>query len=168
MAISLFDVSIPTIVRTLTTLQSLLDKGAASAEARKFDPKALLDARLAPNMYALTKQVQVVCDIAKGSAARLAQVEVPKHEDNETNVQELKARVAKTLEFVRTIRRDQVDGGEARQITMKFPQGEMKFSGLAYLNDFALPNLYFHLSMVYALLRHNGVELTKGDFLGAG
>jgi uncharacterized protein len=167
MSISLYDISVPAIVRGLTSLSGFLDKATAYAETRKFDSRALLDARLYPDMYPLLKQVQVVCDIAKGTVARLAEVEVPKHEDNETTVAELKARIAKTMDFVKTIKPSQLQNGEGKTITMKFPNMTVTFTGLSYLTDFSLPNFYFHMAMAYGLLRHNGLELGKRDFIGA-
>jgi hypothetical protein len=167
MSISLYDISVPAIVRGLTNLSGFLDKASAHAEAKKFDVKALLDARLYPDMYSFLKQVQVVCDIAKGTVARIAEVEVPKHEDNETTIAELKARVAKTMDFVKSIKPGQIQNGEGRTIAMKFPNMTLTFTGLSYVTDFSLPNFYFHMAMAYGLLRHNGVELGKRDFIGA-
>ena len=166
MPISMYDISVPAITRGLNNLSTFLDKAAAYAETKKFDPKALLDARLYPDMYSLLKQVQVVCDISKGAVARLAEVEVPKHEDNETTIVELKARIAKTLDFIKTVKPAQIQNGEGRTIAMKFPSGTLTFTGLSYVTDFMLPNFYFHLAMAYALLRHCGLEIGKRDFIG--
>jgi hypothetical protein len=118
-------------------------------------------------MHPLSRQVQITCDTAKGAAGRLAGVDIPRHEDTETTLAELKQRVAKTLDFVKTVNAEQLKGAETRTIEIKFPSGSWKFTGLSYLNDFVLPNFYFHASMTYALLRHNGVEVGKSDFLGA-
>jgi len=115
----------------------------------------------------LSRQVQIACDTAKGAAGRLAGLEVPKHEDSETTLPELKARIAKTLDFLKTATAAKVAGDESRPIEIKFPNGAWKFTALSYVNDFVLPNFYFHTSMVYALLRKSGVEIGKGDFLGA-
>ncbi len=167
MSISIYDVSIPVLTRGLTNLSAILDKAAAHAAAKKFDSAALAQARLFPDMHPLVRQVQIACDTAKGAAGRLAGVEVPKHEDTEVTFADLKARVAKTLDFVKSVSAAQLKDAEGRSIEIKFPNGSWKFTGLAYLNDFVLPNFYFHVSMVYALLRKAGVEVGKGDFLGA-
>ena len=142
MSISMYDFSIPMLTRGLTNLSAILDKGAAHAETKKFDSVVL-------------------------AQARLAGVEAPKHEDNETTFAELKARIAKTLDFVKTITPAQLKDAETRDIEIKFPNGSWKFTGLKYLTEFALPNLYFHESMAYALLRKSGVDVGKMDYLGA-
>jgi uncharacterized protein len=167
MSISMYDFSIPALTRGLTNLSAVLDKAAAHATAKKFDSVVLAQSRLYPDMHPLVRQVQIACDTAKGAAARLAGVEVPKHEDTEASFADLKARVAKTLEFVKTVTAAQLKDAETRNIEIKFPNGSWKFTGLSYLVDFVLPNFYFHYSMVYALLRKNGVEVGKSDFLGA-
>jgi uncharacterized protein len=167
MSSSLYDFSIPAMIRGLTNLSALLDKAAAYAASKKFDASVLMQARLYPDMHPLVRQVQIACDTAKGAAARLATVEVPKHEDTETTVDELKQRIAKTVDFLKSVTAEQVKGAESRTIEIKFPSGAWKFTAIAYLTDFVLPNFYFHESMVYALLRNNGVEIGKGDFLGA-
>jgi uncharacterized protein len=167
MSISMYDFSIPMLTRGLTTLSAILDKGAAHAETKKFDSVVLAQARLFPDMHPLVRQVQIACDTAKGAAARLAGIEVPKHEDNEATFADLKARIAKTVDFLKTITPAQLKDAETRNIEIKFPNGSWKFTGLKYLTEFVLPNLYFHESMVYALLRKNGVDVGKMDFLGA-
>jgi hypothetical protein len=167
MAISLYEISVPALARGLTNMSALLDKGAAYAESKKFDPVVLAQLRLFPDMHPLSRQVQIACDTAKGAAGRLAQVDIPKHADTETTFAELKTRIAKTAEFLKSITPAQMQGAELREVELKFPNGAMKFSGASYLTDFVLPNFYFHVSMVYALLRNNGVELGKSDFLGA-
>jgi hypothetical protein len=167
MAISMYDVCIPALTRGLNNLSALLDKAAAHAEVKKFDSVVFAQARLFPDMHPLSRQVQIACDTAKGAGGRLAQVEIPKHPDTETTFAELKARIAKTVEFLKTVTAAQLQGAESRDIEIKFPNGAWKFSGLSYLTDFVLPNFYFHVSVVYALLRSNGVEVGKGDFLGA-
>jgi hypothetical protein len=164
---SLYDVSIPPLLRGLTNMSAILDKAAAHAAAKKFDSIALAQARLFPDMHPLARQVQIACDTAKGAAGRLAGIEVPKHEDKETTLPELKARIAKTVDFLKTVTPAQLAGDEARGIEIKFPNGAWKFTAIGYLTDFALPNFYFHVSMVYALLRKGGVEIGKSDFLGA-
>ncbi len=127
----------------------------------------LAQARLYPDMYPLSRQVQIACDTAKGAAGRLAGIEMPKHEDTETTLPELKARIAKTLDYLRTVSAAKVAGDDSRAIELKFPNGSWKFTGLGYVNDFVLPNFFFHYTMIYALLRKNGVEIGKVDFLGA-
>jgi hypothetical protein len=166
MSISIYDVTIPVLTAALTNLSALLDKGAAHAERKKFDSKALADSRLIADMMPLTKQVQIACDNAKGAAARLAGVEAPKHEDNETTLPELKARIAKTLDYVQSITPEQLRDAETREITVTFPGLTLKFTGHTYVTTFVIPNFFFHLTMAYALLRQNGVEIGKGDFLG--
>lgn len=167
MSMSMYDASVPALVRALTNLSAILDKAAAYAAARKIDPAVLLQARLFPDMLPLTRQVQIACDTAKGAAARLAAVEIPKHEDNETTLTELKQRIAKTLDFIKSLSAAQFKDAEGRAIELKFPSITLHFVGSRYLTDFVLPNLYFHVSIAYALLRHNGVELGKSDYLGA-
>jgi hypothetical protein len=167
MAISMYDFSIPVLTRGLMNLSAILDKAAAHAAAKKFDSAVLAQSRLFPDMHPLVRQVQIACDTAKGAAARLAGIEVPKHEDNEATIADLKARIAKTVDFLKSVDAAQLKDAESRDIEIKFPSGSWKFTGIAYLADFVLPNFYFHVSMVYALLRKNGVEIGKNDFLGA-
>ena len=167
MSISMYDLSIPVLVRGLTNLSAILDKAAAHAAAKKFDSVVLAQSRLFPDMLPLVRQVQITCDTAKGAAGRLAGVELPKHEDTEATFADLKARIAKTLDFVKSITAAQLKDSESRSIEMKFPNGTMKFTGLAYLTNFVLPNFYFHISIAYALLRKGGVEVGKFDYLGA-
>ncbi|HLZ99541.1 MAG TPA: DUF1993 domain-containing protein [Steroidobacteraceae bacterium] len=166
MSISAYEISIPVLSRGLCNLSIILDKAAAHAAARKYDSGVLVQLRLYPDMHPLVRQVQIACDTAKGAAARLAGVEVPKHEDTETTLDELKQRIAKTVDFLKTVTAAQVDRDEGRSIEIKFPNGAWKFTALSYLTDFVLPNFYFHESMVYALLRKSGVEIGKMDFLG--
>ena len=164
---TLYDFSNPDLTRSLTNMSAILDKAAAYAAAKKVDGAVLAQTRLFPDMHPLSRQVQIACDTAKGAAGRLAGVEVPKHEDTETTLPELKARIAKTLDFLKTVTAAKFPGDESRAIEIKFPNGTWKFTALGYVNDFVLPNFYFHASMVYALLRKSGVEIGKGDFLGA-
>ena len=166
MSISLYEVSIPALSRGLSNMSAILDKAAAHAAAKKYDSVVLAQLRLYPDMHPLVRQVQIACDTAKGAAARLAGVEVPKHEDTETTLDELKQRIAKTVDFLKTVTAAQVDRDAGRAIEIKFPNGAWKFTALSYLADFVLPNFYFHESMVYALLRKSGVEIGKMDFLG--
>jgi hypothetical protein len=148
-------------------LSAIIDKAAAYAEAKKLEPTTLLHARLFPDMFPLTRQVQITCDTAKGAAARLAGIEIPKHEDNETTLPELKQRIAKTLDFIKGIKASQLEGAEGRSIEMKGQNRTLNFTGTSYLTQFVLPNFYFHESIAYAILRHNGVEVGKFDYLGA-
>jgi len=164
---TLYDVSIPALTRGLTNMSAILDKATAFAAAKKIDTTVLAQTRLFPDMHPLSRQVQIACDTAKGAAGRLAGIEVPKHEDTETTLPELKARIGKTLDFLKTVTAAKIPADEARAIELKFPNGAWKFTALGYVNDFVLPNFYFHVSMTYALLRKSGVEIGKGDFLGA-
>lgn len=166
MSISLYDFSISVISRGLSNLSVILDKAAAYAEAKKIDPLVLAQARLYPDMFPLSRQVQIACDTAKGAAARLAGIEIPKHEDTEVTLADLKKRVAKTLDFLKTVTPEQLKGAESRPIEIKNPNGSLNFTGSSYVTHFVLPNFYFHVSMAYALLRHNGLEVGKMDFLG--
>lgn len=168
MAFSMSEASLPVFEIGLTALSAVLDKGAAHMTARKADPSVMLGWRLAPDMFALTRQVQIACDQAKNGAARLAGVEPPKFEDNETTLDEVKARIAKTVAFLNTLDKAAIDGSAEREII--FPlggsnKGHMK--GADYLNHFVLPNFYFHLTAAYAIVRNCGVDIGKRDFLGA-
>ena len=167
MSLSLYDVSIPALLRGLTNLGVLLDKGLQHAESRKFDPDILAQARVFPDMLPFTRQVMIAGDMAKGCAARLAAIENPKFEDTETTLAELKARVVKTQEFIAGIPASRFEGAEGREVVIPAGGSTLKFNGTDYVTKFVLPNFYFHSSMVYALLRHNGVDIGKRDFLGA-
>jgi len=164
--LAMYGASIPAFVRALTSLKGVLAKGAAHAESRKLDPLVLTSARLYPDMFPLTRQVWIASDTAKNSAARLAGVEAPKHEDTETTFPELQARLDKTLAYMKSFKPEQIDGSEERVIKLPVPGSEVTFRGEDYLLFFALPNVYFHATTVYNILRHNGVELGKMDFLG--
>jgi uncharacterized protein len=166
MSLDMYQASIPVFVRMLDNLSSILDKGAAFAEAKKIDPTVLITARLAPDMFPLSRQVQIATDMVKGCAARLAGLEVPSYEDNETTFTELQARIAKTVTFLQSINTEQINGSEERIVTLKLRGKEIDFQGQPYLLHFVLPNLYFHITTTYAILRHNGVELGKIDFIG--
>ncbi|ANJ73027.1 DUF1993 family protein [Ralstonia insidiosa] len=163
---SMYEFLVPTANRMLGNLSALLDKAAAHAEAKKFDPANLMTARLAPDMHPFTRQVQIACDQAKGAAARLSGAEPPSYPDVEATIPELKARIAKTLEYVNSVDPAAFAGSEDRTVTLKSPRGELQFSGIDYLRGFMLPNFYFHITMAYALLRHNGVEIGKFDYIG--
>ena len=166
MTLSMYQASVPVFQRTLGALDAILDKAVAYAEERKIDPAVLLSARLYPDMFALTRQVQIATDHAKGAPARLAGVAVPSFEDNDKTFPELKARIGKTLNFIGTLKPGQIDGSEARDISLKAGPQELSFKGQDYLLFFALPNFYFHATTAFAILRHNGVSIGKLDFLG--
>lgn len=166
MSLSIYQASIPTFLRTLGNLSAILKKAAAHAEAKNIDPRIFIDARLAPDMFPLARQVQIASDAAKGAGARLAGLEVPSYADTETTFDELQARIARTVEFLEGIREEQLDGAEERNVTLKVRGQEISFNGRDFLFGFALPNFFFHVTTAYAILRHNGVELGKMDFLG--
>ena len=166
MSISLYVASVPTFTHTLTALRAVLGKAEAHATAAKVDPSVYLQARLYPNMFPLVRQVQIATDFAKGAAARLAGIEPPKYEDSETSFAELYARIDRTIGFLATVKPEQIDGQEDRDIEIKAGQRTLNFKGLPYLLGFVNPNFYFHTVTAYAILRHNGVEVGKGDFLG--
>ena len=167
MSLSMYQASVPTFIHGLNNLATILTKAAAYAEAKKIDPSVLINARLAPDMFALARQVQIATDIAKGGAARLAGVEVPSFPDTETTFAELQARIAKIITFLQSLKAAQIDGSEEKTITLKVGGNDMKFTGQAYLLSFVIPNLYFHITTTYAILRHNGLDIGKKDFLGA-
>ena len=166
MSLSMYEVSVTTFIPLLQNLKALLEKGAAYCEKKKIDPTVLASSRLFPDMLPLTKQVQIATDHAKGCAARLAAQESPVFEDNEQTLAELIARVQKTLDYLATFKPAQIDGSEQRNIELKIGSHELKFIGHVYALKFALPNFYFHVTTAYAILRHNGVEIGKQDFLG--
>ena len=166
MSLTLYQASIPVFIRMLGNLSAILDKAVAHAEAKKIDPAIFINARLAPDMFPLSRQVQIATDMVKGCAARLAGIDVPSYEDNESTFAELQARIAKTTAFLQSIGASQIDGHEDRPITLKFGSREVSFLGQAYLLDFVLPNFHFHLTTAYAILRHNGVALGKMDYIG--
>ena len=167
MSLSMYEASIPVFIRMLNNLSAILDKAVANAEARKIDPAAFIQARLAPDMHPLPRQIQIATDGAKGCAARLAGIDPPSYPDTETTFSELKERLAKTVAFLESVSAEQLEGSEDRAITLKFPGNEKTFTGKVFLQNFALPNLYFHATAAYAILRHNGVDVGKRDFLGA-
>ena len=166
MQITLYATARTSAVRAMNSLAAILDKAVASAEARKFDPSVLLASRLAPDMFPLVRQVQIACDFAKGPMARLAGIDNPKFEDVESTFGELKARITRTIEFVNSVPEASFTGAEDRDITIQAGSQTLEFKGLPYLIGFALPNLNFHLAMAYAILRHNGVEIGKRDYIG--
>jgi len=166
MALSLYDLSVPVFTRGLGQLAHLLDKGLAHAQAHDIDTATLVGARLAPDMFTLAGQVQSASDASKLGAARLAGITAPSFPDTETTYEELQARVAKTLDFLKTVDRASIDGFESRAVVVKSRRGEMHFTADRYLLQFALPNFFFHLTTAYGVLRHAGVPLGKMDYLG--
>jgi hypothetical protein len=167
MSLSMYSASVPVFVKMLGNLGHWLDAAETHAEARKFDPAVLLSSRLAPDMLPFTRQIQIACDMAKFCVARLAGVEAPKFEDNEASFADIRQRVARTIDFIQSVPAERIDGSEGKPIEVPMRGGTpLKFDGEQYLKHFVLPNLYFHLTIAYALLRHNGVGLGKADFLG--
>jgi len=167
MAMSMYQASIPAFVQMLNSLSAILDKAEAFAAERKIDPAVLLGYRLAPDMFPLTRQVQIAADQAKGCCARLAGVEIPTYADDETTFADLKARIARTIEFVQSFKPGDIDGSEDRDISLTAGSRELRFNGQQYLVSFVLPNFYFHVTTAYAILRHCGLPIGKRDFLGA-
>jgi hypothetical protein len=165
MALSMHQVSVPVFQRSLKGLSNCIDKAMAHAEARKIDPAALTNFRFYPDMFPFYRQVQLSSDHAKGAPARLAGIEVPKYDDVETSFPDLQARIAKTLDFIATIDPKKMDGAEEREIKVGAAGRERVFTGYSYLFTSALPNFFFHVTTAYDMLRHNGVELGKRDFL---
>lgn len=164
--LSIYDATIPPLIRALSNLATILKKGEEYADAKKVEHQVLLNSRLFVDMYPLTRQVQIATDMSKGAGARLAAIEIPKYEDNETSFAELQARIAKTIAFLDAINLKQLEGAETRDITITIRKTDIKFSGQDYLLKWVLPNVYFHITTAYNILRHNGVELAKQDFLG--
>jgi hypothetical protein len=167
MSTLLYQATVPVFVQTLEALSAIVDKANAHTQAHKIDPAVLLAARLRPDMLPFVRQTQIVCDGAKNMTARLAGVETPKFEDNEASFDDIKARIKKTLAFVGGIAPHDVEAGEKREIVFPIGPNKMKMKGTDYIFHFALPNFYFHLTTAYGILRHNGVEIGKRDFLGA-
>lgn len=166
MQASMYEFLIPSANRMLGNLSQLLDKAEELATAKKIEPAVLLGSRLAPDMFPLTRQVQIACDMVKGAAARLSGTEIPSFADTETSIAELKARIGKTLDFVNGIDAAKFDASEDRDVVITLRTGELRFKGLNYLRDFVLPNVYFHVAAAYLILRHNGAEIGKNDFIG--
>jgi hypothetical protein len=158
--------SAPRFAHMLKNLSAILAKAQAHCEAKKIDPLVLTSCRLFPDMLPFTRQITIACDTAKGAVARLASVEIPKHEDVEKTFEELKARIAKTVQFIESIKPVQIDGSEDKDIVLKLRAREVPYKGMQYLLGFALPNFYFHVVTAYAILRHNGVEIGKSDYIG--
>lgn len=167
MSLTIYEATIPVLIRMLNSLSAIIDKAENYAEQKKIEPSVLLNARLAPDMYPLLRQIQIATDAAKGCAGRLAKIELPIFEDNELSFMELKQRISKTVEFLQSISSSQLQGSEDSTITLKIRGNEISFKGDDYAMNFALPNFYFHVTMAYAILRHNGLDVGKRDFLGA-
>jgi uncharacterized protein len=166
MTISMYQATVPTFIRALTSLAAVLEKAEAHAAAKKIDPEVLVNARLYPDMFPLSKQVQIAADAAKGGAARLAQAQPPVFEDNETTLAQLVERVKKTVAYLETLKPAQIDGSEDRTVSWQSRSATKTMQGQPYLLHHVLPNVYFHVTTAYDILRHNGVEIGKQDFLG--
>ena len=167
MTLSMYQASVPVFVRMLTNLKGILQKAAEHAKGKKIDESALLNARLFPDMFVFTRQVQIACDFARGTGARLAGLEPPAYEDTEQSFAELVSRVERSLEYLRTLKPQQIDGSESREIVRPVRGEPKKFTGTNYLLQFALPNFFFHVATAYAILRHSGIDIGKADFIGA-
>ena len=166
MKISTYTMAIDTFVPMLRSLSELLDKGAEHARAKKLDPASLVNAKLAPDMYSLDKQVQIACDNAKNSTAQLIGTEPPRFEDNEKTLDELKARIAKTIDYLQKLRAAAFEGAEDREIRIPLPGDmQLEMTGVQFLRDWALPHFYFHIVTAYDILRHSGVDIGKRDYL---
>jgi len=162
----MYIVTIPPLKLMLNNLSVIIKKGEKYANDKNIDPQVLLNARLFPDMYPLIKQVQIATDMSKGAAARLARIEIPKYADNESSFLELQARIAKTIAFIETVKPEQMEGSESHNIIITINGNDLKFTGQDYLLKWVNPNVYFHLTTAYNILRHNGVDLGKSDFLG--
>src|SRR5471030_3026333 len=166
MKISMYQATVQPLVRSLDNLAAILKKAAAHVEAKKIDPPVLVNSRLYPDMFPLSKQVQIASDISKGGAARLAQVEPPAFEDKEATFPELIERLRKTIAFLETLKPQQIDGSEERTVTWQTRTATKSIQGMPYVLNHVLPNVFFHVATAYDILRHNGVEIGKQDFLG--
>jgi len=167
MAISMYQASIPQLTKMLTNLSNILKKGEEFASAQNLDSKALVEGQLAPDMFPLTKQVQIACDQVKNGMARIAGVEPPKFEDDEASFADLQERIAKTIAFANSLKPAQIDGTEAKEIKFSIKEWNFEFVGEQYLLTWIIPNFYFHVTTAYDILRHKGVEVGKADYLGA-
>ena len=167
MALSMYNSSVPVLRHILCSLSTIPKKAAEHAEAKKIDPSVLTSARLFPDMFALTRQVQIATDQAKGCVARLAGLAIPKFDDTETGFDELQARIAKTIAFLDSVKAQQINGSETRDIVLQLRERTVEFKGQDYLLKWVMPNFYFHVTTAYNILRHNGVDIGKRDFLGS-
>ena len=166
MTVSMYDISVPAVINTLESMSAVLDKAIAYCAAKKIEQTVLTSYRLTPDMFPLSRQIQIMTDGVKGMGARLTGTEVPSFPDTETTFDELKARIAKTVAFLKGLKAEQFKDSETRDIALKAGPTELKFKGLAYVTTFVLPNLYFHATTTYAILRHVGVDIGKRDYLG--
>jgi uncharacterized protein len=166
MSITMYQASVPALIRGLTNLQTIVGKAQAHAAEKQIEPSVLTGARLFPDMLPLMRQIHIATDTAKGCAARLAGVEAPKFEDVEVTFDELHTRIQKTIDYLNTFKPEQFEGAQDRTITLKMRTGPIEFTGVNYLLGFVLPNFYFHITTAYDILRHNGVDLGKLDYLG--
>ena len=166
MTISMYQASVPVFIRTLNNLVGILEKGAKYADTKKIDPSVLINSRLFPDMFPLSRQIQIASDIAKRGVAQLAGMEAPQFEDTETTFPELIDRIQKTISYLDTFKPEQIDGSEEKTITLKMRDNTLSFQGMPFLLYFVLPNVYFHVTTTYDILRHCGVEVGKQDFLG--
>jgi hypothetical protein len=162
----MYQASAPRFANMLRNLSAIIEKAEAHCAARKIEPTAITSYRLFPDMFPFTRQVQIATDTAKGAVARLAGVDIPKYEDTEQTFAELKARIAKTIDFVESVSAAKIDGSEDKEIVLQMRSGERRFKGMQYLLGHAYPNFYFHVTTAYNILRHNGVEVGKADFIG--
>ncbi len=167
MSLSMYKATVPVFISMLTNLSAMLKKADHYAESKKIDPSVLMNARLAPDMLPIVRQIQIATDSAKGCAARLANMEIPSFPDTETTFAQLHERLHKTISFLKSVTASQVDGSEERSISLKIGGQDLNFKGEEFALHFALPNFYFHVSMAYAILRHNGLDLGKKDYLGS-
>ncbi len=166
MTISMYQASVPRFVNILGNLSNILDKAQTHVDAKKLDTATLTTYRLFPDMLSMTTQVQIACDTAKGVVARLSGMEIPVYEDNEKTLAELKTRIAKTIAFIQTVTPGQIDGTEDKEIVIKRGDKETRYKGMQFLLGHAVPNFYFHVTTAYNILRHNGIEIGKRDYLG--
>jgi uncharacterized protein len=164
--LSMYDITIPPLKKTLTNLAQLLKKGEAYAIAKEVDPALLVESRLYIDMYPLKRQVQIATDMSKGAAARLAGIDIPVYEDNETTFEALQARIEKTIAFLDSVTPQQLEQSESKQVTITIRKVDIQFIGLDYLQKWVLPNVYFHVTTAYNIMRHQGVVLGKSDYLG--
>ena len=167
MSFSVYEACIPSMIGFFENLSKILDKAVAQAKSRDIPLSDLLEARLAPDMHPFPRQIQIASDVAKLAAARLAGLEAPSFPDTETTFPELQARIAKTIDFLKSVPREKFEGSEDRTITLKFPNGEFNFVGREFVTNFALSNFFFHVTTAYDILRHKGIEIGKRDYLGA-
>jgi len=166
MKISVYALSVDIFTHTLGNLSAILEKAQTHAIARKFDSNVLVGSRLAPDMHPLSRQVQIACDVAKNSAARLAGIDPPRFEDHEKTIEELRTRIARTIDYLKSLPASALEGSEERDIRVPAGERTLEFKGLTFVQRWALPNVFFHVTTAYAILRHNGVDIGKRDFLG--